>query len=157
MSSYGPPRNYYKVSNKYLIGHVLGGQNWRSTIYFLKFKSEVGNTFWKFKAKVENESGCKIQILRSDNGKEYTSRKWLGEAAIAYFLGWVTTLRLPLLTILLKCSPFSLACSGYSTVHKRHSSPMPFFERHSIGLFRLSMRTILTWDISKLKFYFFRL
>ncbi|RVW50760.1 Retrovirus-related Pol polyprotein from transposon RE1 [Vitis vinifera] len=31
------------------------------------------NTFWKFKAKVENESGCKILILRSDNGKEYTS------------------------------------------------------------------------------------
>ena len=27
VSSYGPPRNYYKVSNKYLIGHVLGGQN----------------------------------------------------------------------------------------------------------------------------------
>ena len=24
VSSYGPPRNYYKVSNKYLIGHVLG-------------------------------------------------------------------------------------------------------------------------------------
>ena len=27
MSSYGPPRNYCKVSNKYLIGHVLRGQN----------------------------------------------------------------------------------------------------------------------------------
>jgi len=27
----------------------------------------------KFKAKVENESDCTIQILRSDNGKEYTS------------------------------------------------------------------------------------
>ena len=27
VSSYGPPRNYYKVSNKYLIGHVLGGKN----------------------------------------------------------------------------------------------------------------------------------
>ena len=39
----------------------------------MKFKFEVGNTFWKFKAKVENESGCKILILRSDNGKEYTS------------------------------------------------------------------------------------
>ena len=26
-SSNGPPGNYYKVSNKYLIGHVLGGQN----------------------------------------------------------------------------------------------------------------------------------
>ena len=45
-------------------------------IYFLKFKSEVGKFFWKFKAKVENESGCKIQTLRSDNGKEYTSHQF---------------------------------------------------------------------------------
>ena len=27
MSGYEPPRNYCKVSNKYLIRHVLGGQN----------------------------------------------------------------------------------------------------------------------------------
>ena len=27
MSSYGPPKNYCKVLNKYLIGHVIGGQN----------------------------------------------------------------------------------------------------------------------------------
>ena len=32
MSSNGPPRNCYKVPNKYLIGHVLGGQNGGSTI-----------------------------------------------------------------------------------------------------------------------------
>ena len=31
VSSYEPPRNYCKVSNKYLIRHVLGGQNWGST------------------------------------------------------------------------------------------------------------------------------
>ncbi|KAL3519543.1 hypothetical protein ACH5RR_017692 [Cinchona calisaya] len=37
---------------------------------------EVGSTFWKYKAKVENESGCKIQILRSDNGKEYNSHQF---------------------------------------------------------------------------------
>ena len=42
-------------------------------IFFLKHKSEVAQVFWNFKAKVENESGCKIQALRSDNGKEYTS------------------------------------------------------------------------------------
>ncbi|XP_012487948.1 uncharacterized protein LOC105801161 [Gossypium raimondii] len=42
-------------------------------IFLLKQKSEVAGVFWKFKAKVENESGCMIQILRSDNGKEYTS------------------------------------------------------------------------------------
>ena len=37
-------------------------------IFFFKFKSEVAEIFWKFKVKVGNESGLKIQILRSDNG-----------------------------------------------------------------------------------------
>lgn len=45
-------------------------------IYFLKFKSEVAGVFWKFKKMIENQSGCKIQMLRSDNGKEYTSAKF---------------------------------------------------------------------------------
>ncbi len=42
-------------------------------IFFLKLKSEVAKVFWKFKKIVENQSGCKIQVLRSDNGKEYAS------------------------------------------------------------------------------------
>lgn len=42
-------------------------------IYFLRFKSEVASVFWKFKQWIETQSGCKIQALRSDNGKEYTS------------------------------------------------------------------------------------
>lgn len=41
--------------------------------FLLKFKSEEAQIFWKFKARVKNENGCKIQTLRSDNGKEYTS------------------------------------------------------------------------------------
>nr|KYP76422.1 Retrovirus-related Pol polyprotein from transposon TNT 1-94 [Cajanus cajan] len=45
-------------------------------IFFFKNKSEVAEIFWKFKAKVENETGSKIQILRSDNGTEYTSEKF---------------------------------------------------------------------------------
>ena len=45
-------------------------------IFFFKFKSEVAEIFWKFKVKVENESGLKIQILSSDNGTEYTSAKF---------------------------------------------------------------------------------
>ncbi|KAE8665032.1 hypothetical protein F3Y22_tig00112699pilonHSYRG00066 [Hibiscus syriacus] len=35
-----------------------------------------GRVFWKFKAWVENQSGCKIQVIRSDNGKEYTSEQF---------------------------------------------------------------------------------
>ncbi|KAL4290711.1 hypothetical protein GQ457_14G023780 [Hibiscus cannabinus] len=37
---------------------------------------EVAGVFWKFKKMVENQSGYKIQALRSDNGKEYTSTKF---------------------------------------------------------------------------------
>lgn len=45
-------------------------------IYFLRFKSEVAGVFFKFKQWIENQSGCKIQVLRSDNGKEYTSNEF---------------------------------------------------------------------------------
>ena len=41
-------------------------------IFLLKQESEVAGVFWKFKAKVENESACLIQIIRSDNSEEYT-------------------------------------------------------------------------------------
>ncbi|XP_022717694.1 uncharacterized protein LOC111276161 [Durio zibethinus] len=58
---------------------------WRATeklqlvhtdIYFMKQKSEVANVFWKFKAWIENQSGCKIKIIRSDNGTKYTSDRF---------------------------------------------------------------------------------
>ena len=58
-------------------------------IYFLKFKSEVANVFWKYKAWVENQSGCRIQKIRSDNGKEYindTFDKFCKEAGIEHQL-----------------------------------------------------------------------
>jgi len=45
-------------------------------IYFLKFKHEVAGVFLKFKKMVETQSGSKIQFLRSDNGKEYTSAQF---------------------------------------------------------------------------------
>ena len=45
-------------------------------IYFLKSKLEIVGVFWNFKKRIENQSGCKIQTLRSDNGKEYTSEQF---------------------------------------------------------------------------------
>ena len=45
-------------------------------IYFMKFKSEVADIFWKFKVWVETQSGCKIQVIRFDNGTEYTFEKF---------------------------------------------------------------------------------
>ena len=40
-------------------------------IYLLKHKSNVFDTFKKWKAKVKNETSLKIKCLRSDNGGEY--------------------------------------------------------------------------------------
>jgi hypothetical protein len=45
-------------------------------IYFMKFKSEVAGIFWRFKKNVENQSNCRIQAIRSDNGREYTSTEF---------------------------------------------------------------------------------
>ena len=45
-------------------------------VYFLKFKTEVASVFMKFKNWIENQSGHRIQVVRSDNGTEYTSNKF---------------------------------------------------------------------------------
>ena len=45
-------------------------------IYFMKFKSEVADIFMKFKAWVETQSESKMQVIRSDNGTEYTCEKF---------------------------------------------------------------------------------
>ena len=47
----------------------------KTWIYFLKSKEsdEVLDRFQEFRALVENQSGKKIKVLRSDNGGEYTS------------------------------------------------------------------------------------
>ena len=64
-------------------------------IFFLKFKHEVARVFIKFKKMVETQSGCKIQVLRSDNGKEYTSAQFIlfhEEAGIEHQLTTLYTL-----------------------------------------------------------------
>lgn len=40
--------------------------------FFLDFKLEVAQVFWKFMARVENGSDCKTHIVRSNNGKPST-------------------------------------------------------------------------------------
>jgi hypothetical protein len=45
-------------------------------VYFLKLKSDVFKEFQNFKALVENESGCHITSLRSDNGGELCSKEF---------------------------------------------------------------------------------
>ncbi|GJT67256.1 retrovirus-related pol polyprotein from transposon TNT 1-94 [Tanacetum coccineum] len=46
-------------------------------VYFLKNKSEVFNTFMKWKAAVENETNLWVKCLKSDNGGEYSSRDFI--------------------------------------------------------------------------------
>ena len=45
-------------------------------VYFLKAKSEVFQTFKKFKNLVENQASCRIKKLRTDRGTEYLSREF---------------------------------------------------------------------------------
>ena len=48
----------------------------KTWVYFLKEKSEAFKFFTEFKAMVENESGYRIQRLRSDNGGEFISNEF---------------------------------------------------------------------------------
>ena len=61
--------------NTYFIMFIddLTRMNW---VYFLSSKAQTFGVFKRFKAVVENESGCKLKMLRLDNGKEYTSNKF---------------------------------------------------------------------------------
>lgn len=45
-------------------------------VYLMKKRSEVAKIFFKFKAAVENQSDCKLKMVRSDNRVEYTSEKF---------------------------------------------------------------------------------
>jgi hypothetical protein len=44
-------------------------------LYLLKTKDEVFSKFQEFKAEVENLTYKKIKTIRSDNGREYTSKE----------------------------------------------------------------------------------
>ena len=46
-------------------------------IFFLKKKSKVCEKISELKALIENASGLKIEILRSDNGGDYVSNEFL--------------------------------------------------------------------------------
>jgi hypothetical protein len=48
----------------------------KTWIYFLKTKDEVFGRFQEFRALVENQTGRKIWVLRSDNRGDYTSKEF---------------------------------------------------------------------------------
>jgi transposase InsO family protein len=49
----------------------------KSWIFFMKTKGHVFSRFQEFKALVENQTGKKIRVLRTDNGGEYTSKEFM--------------------------------------------------------------------------------
>ena len=48
----------------------------KTWLYFLKTKGEVFARFKEFKALVENQTGKKIKVLRSNNEGEFTSNEF---------------------------------------------------------------------------------
>jgi len=71
----GPIRTQSLGNAKYfmLLIDICNRKTW---VYFLKEKSEVFKIFIEFKAMVENESGYRIQRLRSYNRGEFTSNEF---------------------------------------------------------------------------------
>ena len=55
---------------------VMTGAARMCWIYFMKLKYEVADIFVKFKAWVETQSRCKMQVIRSDNGTKDTFEKF---------------------------------------------------------------------------------
>lgn len=46
-------------------------------VYFMKYKFEVSSKFKLWKVEVENQAGRKIKYLWSNNGIEYTYKKFI--------------------------------------------------------------------------------
>ena len=46
-------------------------------VYFMKSKDETFDRFQSWKSLVEKQSGKKVKVLRSDNGGEFTSQKFI--------------------------------------------------------------------------------
>ena len=71
----GPMRTPTFENNRYFILFIddFTRMTW---VYFMKEKSEVLTIFKRFKSLVENQSGRRIKVLRSDRGTEYTSNEF---------------------------------------------------------------------------------
>ena len=69
----GPLKTPSLNGSKYYIAFIYDHTR-MCWIYFMKYKTKVADIFFKFKAWIETQSGRKMQMLRSDNGTEYTSQ-----------------------------------------------------------------------------------
>ena len=72
----GPTQTPSLNDNRYF--HLFVDDNTRMMwVYVLKNKSEAFPSFLEFKAMVENQSGRKIQTLRTDRGGEFIGKAFL--------------------------------------------------------------------------------
>ena len=65
------------------MGTFIDDYSRKTWIYFLKIKSEVFKRFEECRALVENQSGKRIKVLRSDNGGDYSSSQFVDFCAHA--------------------------------------------------------------------------
>lgn len=49
---------------------------WEIFCYFIRKKSDAYEKFVEFKAMAENQTGCKIKTLLTDNGTEFLSERY---------------------------------------------------------------------------------
>ncbi|KAL4274023.1 hypothetical protein GQ457_13G015630 [Hibiscus cannabinus] len=70
----GPMKTSFMNGSKYFVVLIddLTRMCW---VYFLKSKLNVLSSFKEFKIFAENQSDCKLKVLRIDNGGEYSLRK----------------------------------------------------------------------------------
>jgi len=69
----GPMRTKSLGDARYFVTFIDYKSRW-VTVYFLKSKDKVKETFIKYKSFVENQKDRKIKILRTDNGLEYCGK-----------------------------------------------------------------------------------
>ncbi|KAL4282375.1 hypothetical protein GQ457_03G013570 [Hibiscus cannabinus] len=72
---FGPMKTSSMNGSKYFMLFIddLTRMCW---VYFLKSKLNVLSTFKEFKIFAENQSDCKLKVLRTDNGGEYVSNEF---------------------------------------------------------------------------------
>jgi transposase InsO family protein len=70
------PMSYVSLSGCLYYVTFIDNFSRKSWIFFMKTKGQVFNQFQEFKALVENQTGRKIKVLRTDNGGEYTSKEF---------------------------------------------------------------------------------
>jgi hypothetical protein len=72
---WGPTQvSYHGVSHYYVT--FMDDETIKTWVYCIRQKSDVFDTFKKWKDLVENETGKSLKFLKSDNGGEYCSKEF---------------------------------------------------------------------------------